>query len=213
MCARKSTSPTPVPLVQMCIRDRPEAYPAVTQPETPQASVGTKQIALTFDDGPYKNTEKVLDLLDQYNARLLYTSFALLTGTTFAWLTDSVSNKGNKIQSGALKISASLYSQGENGIDITIPGYKMCIRDRCQIIQRGCMIDRRTCKCRAQLQLDITQIFQLLLCKSHLIDIPFSRIQTLAFYDRISSPCLLYTSRSASRCWLGQLSLGLPTAW
>ena len=53
----------------------------------------------------------------------LLVCFALLTGTTFAWLTDSVSNKGNKIQSGALKISASLYSQGENGIDITIPGY------------------------------------------------------------------------------------------
>lgn len=54
------------------VSSQPEAYPAVTQPETPQASVGTKQIALTFDDGPYKNTEKVLDLLDQYNAKATF---------------------------------------------------------------------------------------------------------------------------------------------
>ncbi len=54
------------------VSSQPEAYPAVTQPESPQTSTGTKQIALTFDDGPYKNTEKVLDLLDQYNAKATF---------------------------------------------------------------------------------------------------------------------------------------------
>ena len=31
---------------------------------------------------------------------------AMLAGTTFAWFTDSVVNKGNKIQSGSLSIDA-----------------------------------------------------------------------------------------------------------
>ena len=52
---------------------------------------------------------------------------AMLAGTTFAWFTDSVVNKGNKIQSGSLSIDAYAYDlvqEGEEGgLEINgIPG-------------------------------------------------------------------------------------------
>ena len=53
----------------------------------------------------------------------LLVCFALLTGTTFAWLTDSVVNQGNNIQAGELEISATLYDQGEGGVTVSVPGY------------------------------------------------------------------------------------------
>ena len=43
----------------------------------------------------------------------LAVSAALLVGTTFAWFTDSVTNKGNKIQAGKLSISAAMYDLQE----------------------------------------------------------------------------------------------------
>ena len=45
----------------------------------------------------------------------LAVSVALLVGSTFAWFTDSVTNKGNKIQAGNLKIGAYAYDLDENG--------------------------------------------------------------------------------------------------
>ena len=45
----------------------------------------------------------------------LAVSVALLAGSTFAWFTDSVTNKGNKIQAGNLKIGAYAYDLDENG--------------------------------------------------------------------------------------------------
>ena len=47
---------------------------------------------------------------------------ALLVGTTFAWFTDSVSNKGNSIQAGSLLINAYAYDLGTDGQTCTIPG-------------------------------------------------------------------------------------------
>ena len=43
--------------------------PAVTEPEEPENG---KYIYLTFDDGPGKNTERVLDILDQYHVRATF---------------------------------------------------------------------------------------------------------------------------------------------
>ena len=40
---------------------------------------------------------------------------AMLAGTTFAWFTDSVVNKGNKIQSGSLSIDAYAYDLAQEG--------------------------------------------------------------------------------------------------
>ncbi len=45
----------------------------------------------------------------------LAVSVALLVGSTFAWFTDSVTNKGNKIQAGNLKIGAYAYDLDMNG--------------------------------------------------------------------------------------------------
>ena len=45
----------------------------------------------------------------------LAVSAALLVGTTFAWFTDSVTNKGNKIQAGNLKIGAYAYDLDMDG--------------------------------------------------------------------------------------------------
>ena len=45
----------------------------------------------------------------------LAVSMALLVGSTFAWFTDSVTNKGNKIQAGSLKIGAYAYDLDKNG--------------------------------------------------------------------------------------------------
>ena len=47
---------------------------------------------------------------------------ALLVGTTFAWFTDSVNNKGNSIQAGSLLINAYAYKLGTGGQTCTIPG-------------------------------------------------------------------------------------------
>ena len=47
---------------------------------------------------------------------------ALLVGTTFAWFTDSVTNKGNSIQAGSLLINAYAYKLGDGGQTCTIPG-------------------------------------------------------------------------------------------
>ena len=45
----------------------------------------------------------------------LAVSVALLVGSTFAWFTDSVTNKGNKIQAGNLKIGAYAYDLDMDG--------------------------------------------------------------------------------------------------
>ena len=45
----------------------------------------------------------------------LAVSVALLAGSTFAWFTDSVTNKGNKIQAGNLKIGAYAYDLDKDG--------------------------------------------------------------------------------------------------
>ncbi len=45
----------------------------------------------------------------------LAVSAALLAGSTFAWFTDSVTNKGNKIQAGNLKIGAYAYDLDMDG--------------------------------------------------------------------------------------------------
>ena len=42
----------------------------------------------------------------------------LLLGTTFAWFTDSVSNRGNKIQAGNLSIEATAYNIGSGGLEV-----------------------------------------------------------------------------------------------
>lgn len=47
---------------------------------------------------------------------------AMLIGTTFAWFTDSITNKGNVIQSGNLDIGATAYDIGTGGVNVTIPG-------------------------------------------------------------------------------------------
>ena len=47
---------------------------------------------------------------------------ALLVGTTFAWFTDSLTNKGNSIQAGSLLINAYAYKLGTGGQTCTIPG-------------------------------------------------------------------------------------------
>lgn len=47
---------------------------------------------------------------------------AMLIGTTFAWFTDSITNKGNVIQSGNLDIGATAYGIGTGGVNVTIPG-------------------------------------------------------------------------------------------
>ena len=46
----------------------------------------------------------------------------MLVGTTFAWFTDSVTNSGNKIQSGTLDIGAEAFDVGTGGTQVTIPG-------------------------------------------------------------------------------------------
>ena len=45
----------------------------------------------------------------------LAVSVALMAGSTFAWFTDSVTNKGNKIQAGSLKIGAYAYDLDMDG--------------------------------------------------------------------------------------------------
>ena len=53
----------------------------------------------------------------------LLASVALLAGTTFAWFTDSVTNSGNKIQAGSLKINAYAFDLAADGTDsFTIEG-------------------------------------------------------------------------------------------
>ena len=45
----------------------------------------------------------------------LAVSMALMVGSTFAWFTDSVTNKGNTIQAGSLKIGAYAYKLDKDG--------------------------------------------------------------------------------------------------
>ena len=53
----------------------------------------------------------------------LLASAALLAGATFAWFTDSVTNTGNKIQSGKLAINAYAYDLAADGTQsFTIEG-------------------------------------------------------------------------------------------
>ena len=53
----------------------------------------------------------------------LLASVALLAGTTFAWFTDSVTNSGNRIQAGSLKINAYAFDLAADGTDsFTIEG-------------------------------------------------------------------------------------------
>ena len=43
---------------------------------------------------------------------------ALLIGTTFAQFTDSVTNKGNKIQAGSLDVSLAVFDEAKGGYDV-----------------------------------------------------------------------------------------------
>ncbi len=52
----------------------------------------------------------------------LLVCFALLMGATFAWFTDSVSNTGNIIHSGELRIDATAYDVGTGGMSVTLDG-------------------------------------------------------------------------------------------
>ena len=67
-----------------------------------------------------KNTKKSLIA----SGISLAVSVALLAGSTFAWFTDSVTNKGNKIEAGSLKIGAYAYdlNMGGTGESFTIEG-------------------------------------------------------------------------------------------
>ena len=65
-----------------------------------------------------KNTKKSL----LASGLALLASVALLAGTTFAWFTDSVTNSGNRIQAGSLKINAYAYKLDPAGDDFDIPG-------------------------------------------------------------------------------------------
>lgn len=51
-------------------------------------------------------------------------SATALIGTTFAWFTDSVTNSGNKIQAGTLKINAFAFDTGTGGITVNDVGGK-----------------------------------------------------------------------------------------
>ena len=51
-------------------------------------------------------------------------SATALIGTTFAWFTDSVTNSGNKIQAGTLKINAFAFDTGTGGITVNDIGGK-----------------------------------------------------------------------------------------
>lgn len=55
------------------------------------------------------------------SALTLVLCIAMLIGTTFAWFTDSVTNKGNVIQSGNLSIDAMAYGIGTGGMTVEIP--------------------------------------------------------------------------------------------
>lgn len=48
---------------------------------------------------------------------------ALLIGTTFAWFTDDITNKGNVITAGNLDIEATAYKTAETGTEIDIDGF------------------------------------------------------------------------------------------
>lgn len=51
-------------------------------------------------------------------------SATALIGTTFAWFTDTVTNSGNKIQAGTLKINAFAFDTGTGGITVNDVGGK-----------------------------------------------------------------------------------------
>lgn len=51
----------------------------------------------------------------------LAVSAAALAGTTFAWFTDSITNEGNRIQAGSLKIGGYAYDLGEGGMSVSVP--------------------------------------------------------------------------------------------
>lgn len=53
---------------------------------------------------------------------------ALLVGTTFAWFTDSVTNKNNSIKAGSLMIDAYAYATGTDGAVYEIPGINAHVR-------------------------------------------------------------------------------------
>lgn len=65
-----------------------------------------------------KNAKKSLLLC----AASLVLCAALLVGTTFAWFTDSVTNKNNSIKAGSLMIDAYAYATGTDGVEYEIPG-------------------------------------------------------------------------------------------
>lgn len=66
----------------------------------------------------HKNTKKTL----KSSGLALLVCVVMLLGTTFAWFTDSITNNGNKIQSGTLDIGAKVYAVGEGGMSTTIFG-------------------------------------------------------------------------------------------
>ena len=55
------------------------------------------------------------------SAVLIVASLTLLLGLTFAWFTDTVTNKGNKIQAGTLGITATAASLGSGGATVDDP--------------------------------------------------------------------------------------------
>lgn len=56
------------------------------------------------------------------SAVLIVASIALFLGLTFAWFTDSVTSKGNKIQAGTLGITATKADAGTGGPSYTVAG-------------------------------------------------------------------------------------------
>ena len=56
------------------------------------------------------------------SAVLIVASIALFLGLTFAWFTDSVTSKGNKIQAGTLGITATKADVGTGGPSYTVAG-------------------------------------------------------------------------------------------
>lgn len=70
-----------------------------------------------------KNMKRLKKSILACGAALALSATALI-GTTFAWFTDSVTNSGNKIQAGTLKINAFAFDTGTGGITVNDIGGK-----------------------------------------------------------------------------------------
>ena len=66
-----------------------------TQSVTTKGQTGEKFVYLTFDDGPSKNTAKILDVLDKYNAKATF--FVTGNGQNYNYLIKKAHDKGHTI--------------------------------------------------------------------------------------------------------------------